>query len=197
MQEIAEIIEANTAEFVAQCYELYELPPLGSLVKTIDGKFELFGIVYNAATTSIEPGRRPIARGKDEPDEEAVYRTNPQLVKLLRSEFRVIIVGYKQDENIRYYLPPNPARIHSFIYSCQADELVSFGHSFDFLNIILNTRLPMPVEEVTGAVLRQLSQAQADPNRFLVRAGKELANILGNDFYRLKIMLGKIQQERF
>lgn len=192
MQKIAEIIEANTAEFAAQCYELYKLPPLGSLVKTIDGEFEIFGIVYSAATTSIEPGRRPVARGKDEPDEEAVYRSNPQLLKLLRSEFRTLVIGHRQNGETNYYLPPNPARIHSFVYSCQAYEQASFGHSLDFLSIILNTRLPMPVEEVTGAALRYLSQTQADPHHFLVRAGKELAVILGNDFNRLKVILSKI-----
>jgi len=50
-----EIIEASTTEFVAQCYELYQSPPLGSLVKTTDEEVELYGIVYHAATTSIEP----------------------------------------------------------------------------------------------------------------------------------------------
>ena len=58
---VGEIIEASTSEFTAQSYELYQLPAFGSLVKTKD---EIYGIVYNAATAGIEPGRRPIARGK-------------------------------------------------------------------------------------------------------------------------------------
>jgi hypothetical protein len=57
-QRVGEVIEASTAEFTAQCYELYQIPPLGSLVKTKDQSLELYGIVYNAATTSLEPGRR-------------------------------------------------------------------------------------------------------------------------------------------
>ena len=68
---VGEIIEASTTDFVAQCYELYRSPPLGSLVKTGD----IYGIVGNAATTSLEPGRRPIARGKDEATEEAVINS--------------------------------------------------------------------------------------------------------------------------
>ena len=62
---VGEIIEASTTDFVAECYELYQSPPLGSLVKTTDSPVELYGIVYNATTSSLEPGRRPIARGKD------------------------------------------------------------------------------------------------------------------------------------
>ena len=92
---IGEVIEASTTDFVAQCYELYQLPPLGSLVKTKYLPVELYGVVYHAATTSIEPGRRPIARGKDEVSEEAIYQASPQLSKLLRSEFTALIVGHR------------------------------------------------------------------------------------------------------
>ena len=83
---VGEVIEASTTGFTAQCYELYELPPLGSLVKTGDS----YSIVYYAATAGLEPGRRAIARGKDEPSEEEIYKTNPQLLKLLR---RVLMPG--------------------------------------------------------------------------------------------------------
>ncbi|GAH36138.1 unnamed protein product, partial [marine sediment metagenome] len=64
VQRVGEVIEAGTTNFVAQCYELYQSPPLGSLVKTIlplEGPVELYGIVYNATTASLESGRRPIA----------------------------------------------------------------------------------------------------------------------------------------
>ena len=192
MQKIAEVIEATTTEFVAQCYELYGLPPLGALIKTVDGQTELYGIVYNATTSSVEPGRRPIARGKDEVSEEAIYRSNPQLGKLLRSEFNAIVVGHRHDQKLHYYLAPIPARIHGFVYVCSTDEVKAFSGSLDFLNILLNTRLPLPLEEVTGATLRQMSQVQEDPRRFLVAAGKELAVLLGGDFNRLKVMLGKL-----
>jgi len=65
-----EVIEADTTGFTAQCYELYESPPLGSLVKTADEDVEIYAVVCRAATSGIEPGRRPIARGKDETTEE-------------------------------------------------------------------------------------------------------------------------------
>src|SRR3989304_1564937 len=98
-QKIAEVIEASTAQFTAQCYELYGLPPLGSLVRTGD----IYGIVAGAATTSLEPGRKPIARGKDEASEEAVYESSPQLAKLLRSEFTAAVVGFKDGDKLYHY----------------------------------------------------------------------------------------------
>jgi len=150
-QRVGEVIEASTTDFVAQCYELYQSPPLGSLVKTGDSGGELYGIVYNAATTSLEPGRRPIARGKDEASEEEIYRSNPQLLKLLRSEFDAVVVGHRQGDKLYHYLPPQPARIHGFVYLCPPEEVKEFSQSFDFLNILTSSHLTVPVDEVVSA----------------------------------------------
>ena len=187
--KVAEVIEASTTQFVAQCYELYELPPLGSLVKTGD----IYGIVANATTTSLEPGRRPIARGKDEASEEEIYRASPQLLKLLRSEFEAMVVGHKEGDRLCHYLPPSPARIHAFVYLCAPEEVQKFSQSFNFLNILANTRLPVPADELIAAALRQMSQAHEDPQAFLVSAGKELAVLLSSDFNQLKSILGRLQ----
>ena len=186
-----EIIEASTTDFVAQCYELYQSPPLGSLVKTGD----IYGIVYNAATTSLEPGRRPIARGKDEASEEEIYRSSPQLLKLLRSEFSALVVGHRQDDKLYHYLPPQPARIHAFVYRCQPGEVREFSQPFDFLNILLNTRLPIPTDELIAASLRQMSQTHEDPHAFLVAAGKELATLLSGQYQQLKSILGRLKND--
>ncbi len=192
-QRVGEVIEASTTEFIAQCYELYQLPPLGSLVKTRDLPVEMYGIVYYAATTSLESGRRPIARGKDEDSEEAIYRSNPQLLKLLRSEFNALVVGYK-DEKLYHYLPPKPARIHGFVYLCNPDEVREFGQSFDFLNILINTHLPVSADELIAACLRQMSQVYEDRHAFLVAAGKELVILLSGELNRLKAILGRIRE---
>ena len=192
-ERVGEVVEASTTEFIAQCYELYQIPPLGSLVKTKDQQFELYGIVHNATTTSLEPGRRPIARGKDETTEEEIYRQSPQLLKLLKSEFGVLVVGHKDNGKLYQYLPPKPAKIHSFVYRCSPDEVREFGRSFDFLNIILNTRLTVPTDELMAACIRQMSQVFEDPRPFLVAAGKELAVLLSGNLNQLKAILGRIR----
>jgi len=194
VQRVGEVIEASTTGFVAQCYELYQLPPLGSLVKTRDLPVELYGIVYNAATTSLEPGRRPIARGKDEASEEAIYQSSPQLLKLLRSEFGVLVVGHRQGDKLFHYLPSKPARIHGFVYLCSPEEVKEFSQSFDFLNILLNAHLPVSAEELIAACLRQMSQVHEDRHAFLVAAGKELAILLSGELNQLKAILGRIKE---
>jgi hypothetical protein len=194
MQRVGEVVEASTTDFVAQCYELYQSPPLGSLVKTRDLPLELYGVVYNATTTSLEPGRHPIARGKDEASEEEIYRSSPQLLKLLRTEFSALVVGYRENEKLYRYLPPKPARIHSFAYLCPPEEVKEFSQSFDFLNMLINAHLPVSVDELVAASLRQMSQVYEDRHTFLVSAGKELAILLSGQFNQLKAILGRIRE---
>ena len=194
IQRAGEVIEASTTGFVAQCYELYQSPPLGSLVKTADQAVELYGIVYNATTTSLEPGRRPIARGKDKTSEEEIYRSSPQLTQLLRSEFSTLVVGYRENEKLHYHLPPKPARIHGFVHLCPPEEVKEFSQSFDFLNILINTHLPVPTNELIAACLRQMSRVHEDPHPFLVAAGKELAILLSGDLNQFKAILGRMKQ---
>ncbi len=186
--KIAEVIEASTAQFDAQCYELYTLPPLGSLVRTGD----IYGVVCHAETAGLEPGRRPIARGKDEASEEGVYQSSPQLTRLLRSDFTAVVTGYRDGENIYHYLPPQPARIHGFVHLCQPDEIKEFSRQFGFLKILVSAPLPIPTEELIAATLRQMSQAHEDSRAFLVSAGKELASLLSSDFIRLKNILWRL-----
>jgi hypothetical protein len=186
--KIAEVIEAGTASFTAQCYELYGIPPLGSLVRTGD----IYGIVAGASTASLEPNRRPIARGKDESSEEAVYESSPQLLKLLRSEFEAVVVGYRDGANFRRHLPPRPARIHGFVYLCQPDEIREFSRGLYFLAMLLNAELPVPAEELIAAALREMARAHEDGRAYMVAAGKELAALLSGDFIRLKNILGRL-----
>lgn len=188
-QKIAEVIEASTSQFTAQCYELYEVPSLGALVRTGD----IYGIVAHAETTGMEPGRKPIARGKDAATEEAVYKDSPQLKKLLRSEFTAAVVGYRKEGKIHQYLPPQPAKIHAFVHLCPPEEVDAFSKSFTFLNILINSAFSVPAEEVIASSLRQMSRVRNDSRSFLVSAGKELANLLASNIARVKNVLEKLK----
>ena len=188
---IGEVIEANIAEFTAQSYEIYQLPAFGSLVRTGEGG--VYGIVHTAATAGIEPGRRPIARGKDEASEEGVYSSSPQLMKLLKTEFGALVVGHKQDGKLLHYLPHYPARLHGFVYQCSPDEIREFSRSLSFLNILTFARVNITMEELVAAALRQMAAVQDDKHAFLVAAGKELAMLLCGQYQQLRVILGRLQ----
>jgi hypothetical protein len=189
--KIGEIIEASTGEFTAQCYELHQPPSFGSLVNTREGDVEIYGVVCSAETTSIEPGRRPIARGREEAEEEDIYRSSPQLAKLLRTDFDALVVGHREGQKLHHYLPPRPARIHSFVYLCDAEEVEKFSQSFDFLSILVGAG--GQADELIAASLRHAAAAHQDPRAFLVRAGKELAVLLGGETNRLNNILRRIK----
>ena len=191
-EKIGEVIEAGTAAFLAECYELHSPPPLGSFVKTSDGDVVIYGVVCNAATASVEPGRRPIARGKDEAREEDIYRQNPQLSKLLRTTFDMTVIGHSHGSELHQYLPPRPPRVHAFVYICERDEVCRFTRSLDFLTLLLNART-VPPDEVISACLRHASSAHDDSRTFLVKAGKELAVLLGRELNRLNAVLARIK----
>ena len=189
--KIGEVIEASTGEFMAQCYELHQPPPFGSLVKAREGEVEIYGVVSRAETTSIEPGRRPIARGREEDEEEDVFRSSPQLARLLRTDFTAMVVGHEEGQKLHHYLPPRPAKIHSFVYLCDAEEVEKFSQSLDFLSILVG--VVVQADELIAASLRHAAAAHRDPGDFLTRAGRELAVLLGGETNRLNTILRRIK----
>jgi hypothetical protein len=189
---VGEVTEASSAQFVAQCYELNQPPPLGSLVKTKAGPVQIYGVVFNARTGSIEQGRHPIARGREGMEEEDIYRQNPQLAKLLRTDFEALVVGFRE-EGLHQYLPPFPAHLHSFVYLCGPAEIKEFTTELDFLNLLSEAKIPVSVDEIMAASLRRASLAQDDVQVFLVRAGRELARLLGTELPRLNALLKRLK----
>jgi hypothetical protein len=192
LTKIGEVIESGSDRFVAECYELHIPPPLGSLVRTTDGEVEIYGVVCNASTESIDPGRRPLARGREESEEGNIYRQHPQLSRLLRTTFDTLVIGHGQGDALHHYLPPRPPRVHSFVYLCEGDEVRRFTRSLDFLAILLGARVAS-VDEVVSACLRQAAGAHDDERAFLVRVGKELAVLLGGELNRLNAILRRIK----
>ncbi len=192
--KIAEVIETSSTGFTAQCYELNAAPPLGSLVKTSVEGMSIYAVVAHVSTTSLEPGRKPVARGKDEATEEDIFKANPQLEKLLRCEVEAVIVGHQIDGEIRHYLPPRPARLHGFVYACYDSEVRDFSKKTGFVTLLLSAQGGVSPEEMTAAALRQMSASYEGEERrkFLLTAGKALAQLLSADYNRLKTILERL-----
>ncbi len=191
-ERVGEVVESDSTAFEAQCYRLQEPPALGSLVVADDGAMEVLGVVSGAGTSSIQPGRRALARGEDEESVESLYANNPQIEKLLMTTFRAEIVGYREAGRIVQRLPARPPRVHSFVCGCSLEEQASFGGSFEFLSILVGGRGQVG-DQLIGACLRQLSEAADDPREFLVGAGKALTVIWASEPQRLYTLLSGIR----
>ncbi len=191
--KVGEVIEAATSRFVAHCYELHGAPPLGSLVRTGPPDRPVFGLVGMVRTASIDPGRRPVARGREEADPEEIFRKNPQLTQLFRTEFEAVVVGYAENGAVRQTLPPSPPRIHDFVYLCAPQETLNFTERLDFLALLLEQPFPAPVDELVAAAIRGAAGSRPDPEEFLVRAGRELARLLAPNPARLQLLLRRLR----
>lgn len=187
---LGEVVEATTTEFVVQCYELYTAPVLGSLVRCGDDE-AIYGIVHEIGTRSIDTGRRPIARGRDEEDEEAIYESNPQLSRLLSTEFRALSVGHTESGRLRRWLAPLPPRIHSFVHPCSDDTLREFSAELDFASILLSAPIAA-ADDVLAAFLKMAGSAHSDSEAFLVNAGRRLTPLLGGQMQRLDGILRRM-----
>ena len=192
---LGEVVETSTTTFMAQCYQLYGAPPLGALVRAggllrqaQDRLYPAYGIVHQVTTQGIDPSRRPVARGADEATEEDVYRSNPQLSHLLRTDFQAVVVGHMVEREVRYHLPPTPPPIYAFVHACGVEEMRLFTANPAFLRPLATSSIPA-LEEVVAACLRYTAAVQEDPEGFLTVVGKQLADFFPGDFRRVEAIL--------
>ena len=211
IEYVGEVIEASTTQFAAQCRRdrLHEPPAFGSFVKIApssapapeeydpfaDVKLPegaLFGIVYHATTASIEPNRRAMAFDLDE---EQLHREQPQLLELLVTQFTALMIGHVEAGRMRTYLPPRPPRLHARVQECSNAEICAITQRMDFLRAILSFSGEVATDELIAAGLRHAYHSRGDDLEFLVRAGKEIALLLRDDYERLSAILRKLPLE--
>lgn len=187
---VGEVIEASTTRIKAQREELEGPPAFGSFVKVPSGpSVTSYAVVYNVYETSVDPSRRPLALGLTE---EELKSQQPQIFEMLRLEFEAAIVGFKDQAGcVNAYLPPWPPRIHSFVESCTPDEIVSLTEDLEFIRSI-NSLPGLPTDELIAAAVRIAYQNRDCDRSFLVRAGREIAIMLKDEYERARSILRRL-----
>jgi hypothetical protein len=185
---IAEVIESSTTEFAAQARDLHGSPPFGTFIKSGTSPTS-FAMIYSISTGNSDPNRRPIAYGKTE---EQLRKEQPQIFELLRTEIRAKIIGYRDEYGIQQLLPPQPPNLHSFVFTCTAEEVQAFTQRFEYLRTLLGIGGTLS-DELLIAAIQQTCRCQAQSSRScLIRAGKELSRLLRDDYDRLESILRRI-----
>ncbi len=188
-QYIAEVIESSTIEFAAHARKLNGAPPFGSFIKVGTAPTSI-AMIYDISTGSIDLNRRPVAYGKTE---EELRKEQPQIFELLRTEMKAKIVGYA-DENrrMRQQIPPQPPKLHSFVFTCTSEEVHAFTHSLDYFRTLVGIGGTLS-DELLIAAIQQTCRCQPDSSRYcLIRTGKELSRLLRDDYDRLESILKRI-----
>jgi hypothetical protein len=200
MQErIGEVIEASTTGFTAGAYELLAAPPFGALVRaqTRDPGIAVYGLVYEIRTGSKEPGGRALVRGRTysgrELFDQEIYNEHPDLAEVLQTEFSALTVGFVAHGQIYQYLPSHPPPVHYSVYETTIAELTSFSDMTDFFRAPLFAS-NIPGDDLLAATIRAAARARLGNERdYLVRAGREVASLLKDDYDRLTAILRRIR----
>lgn len=190
---IGRVTEASVSKFTAECYRerLNDPPMLGSFVVVEEPRGEIYAIVRDITTASIEPGRRPIAHMPPDADADAILADNPQLGLLLRTTFDALVVGYSSGGAIKQHLPPAAARIYARVRPCSHEVIEALTEEPDFLQFLLAAG--RSADEVTAACLRRAAASHADPAAFRIRVGKALLSPLAQEPDRLTAILRSIE----
>ncbi|MGB7084157.1 MAG: HAS-barrel domain-containing protein [Phormidesmis sp.] len=205
---IAEVIETATTEFLAQCLEPEDLsfpamPPFGSWVKAYDEEAanQIYGVVYHATTSPLDSVHRARALGMSL---DELREQQPQIFAMLKTEFRVAIVGFvpmtasrrNGDEmvlgdRIYQHLPPRPPQVHQAVYRCDPAEVIRFTEALDWLRTLLQVS-GVPTESLAAAAIREVYSLRDLDRDWLVRAGRTVSVLLKDDYDRLRMILSQI-----
>lgn len=185
-----EVVEASIERLLGQCHELYGAPVLGTLVRAGES---VYAVVEGVETVALDPTRPIVARGAGAASEAEVYAEHPQLERLLRTQVSLSVIGHREGQDVRQYLPPLPPRIHTFLHVCPAEEVRDFfadGRP-DFASLLIRRGAPAG-DDVLAAVLRQASAAFDAPGDFLLTASRGVASLLAGDTARLNAIVRRL-----
>ena len=187
---LGEIVEASTTVWRAVAPRTFEAPAFGSFVKTSDGSRTTYGVVSHVQHASIDPSRKaiPLGRSWDE-----LEREQPQVRELLTTEFDAICVAFAEEtDTIHAFLPPLPPRVHDFVEACTPDEIVELTEDLGFVRTLGASGLPV-VGELIAAAIRVAATHRSDTRAFLVRAGREVADLFRMDYEQASAIIRRIR----
>lgn len=196
MSRIGEVIASSTTHLVAQALRgddaeltMPVAPPFGAFVRIAleERPQHVFGLVYHVETTSVDAAHRPTALNLSR---QELREQQPQIFDLLRTDFSVVITGFRDAERYFAYLPPFPPMVHDFVYACTDEEVRALTEQLDFLRTVVQFTAA-PSDELAAACLRQAHAARGHEPAFLLNAGRALSTLLRNDYDRLRSVMGR------
>ena len=195
-QHLAEVVATSTTEFLAQCLEpdgldFPVMPAFGSWIKSqqdVDSDVVTYGVVYHATTAPIDSVHRAVALGLSL---QELREQQPQIFAMLRSEIKVVLLGFSSLGNVYQHLPAQPPQIHQAVYACEAAEVENFTEELNFLRTLVQMT-NAPVDELIAAVLRNVYQVRQCDRNWLVQAGRKLSILFKDDYDRLGAILGQV-----
>lgn len=187
---LGEIVEASTSAWRSVAPRTFSAPAFGSFVKTSDGSRTTYGVVSHVEHASVDPSRKaiPLGRSWDE-----LEREQPQVLDLLTTEFEAICVAFADERGgICPYLPPLPPRVHDFVTACDPAEIIELTEDLSFIRTLAASGITVAAELVAASI-RGAASHRSDLRAFLVRAGREVADLYRQDYEQASAIIRRIR----
>ena len=187
----AEVIESSLTGWTAQSWQWNNFPAFGSLVMIEGKKYNLFGIVHQVQTGSMDPMRSPFPYQKTE---EELMREQPQIFEFLKTTFSCITVGYQEKGIIFYILAPEPSKIHAFVRPATIEIKKIFFANEKYLHLLFGLSSQIfNLDELMLALLRQHHELHILSTEKLNAFMQAYSLLTGNDYRRIKIFLQRVE----
>lgn len=191
IKPFGEVIESSLSIIKAQCWHWDDFPSFGSLITMEIQERTLFGLVHHIQTGSLDAQRTVFAYQKTE---DELKREQPQIFEFLCTTFSCFILGYKEHDKIIYQVPPEPPKIHTFIYKATQQDSISFFSNEQYLPLLFSfAHHTFSLDELLLALLKNIADKQALTPQALSNFIQTFSLLTANDYRRLKLFLQRAQ----
>lgn len=187
----AEVLDSNISTFQAQCWQWDAIPEFGSLVTATSLGRTIFAIIYDIKTGPTDPIRQPVAYQKTE---EELLQEQPQIFEFLTTTFSCIAIGYQENNQLFYNLPPQPAKMHTFVHHATQEQYELCFANEGFLHLLCRSQEKINIEELLLALVKhQLYHKTLTKKRFN-KFVETFFMLNKNNYLQTKMFLSRVQQ---
>lgn len=182
MEQIGEVVAADSQTLEIECHRLYGAPAFGSFIRAeCPSGIAQFAVVTCVRTGPVD-GNRIVQAHKMAPGE--LEQRKPHLPSLLRTTLSARVVGYGNAHGQLSATPAHPARLHCFVYTAEAAEIRGLTGNPNFLRPLTQVA-DAPLEDLLVAAMQAGREAWGTDEK-LIAWGKYLARLLHRDYVTLE-----------
>lgn len=189
----AEIVQSSLQSWTAQSWQWDQFPTYGSLTIIEQAQMHYIGLVYEVMTGSMDSSRYPFPFKKSEQELKA---EQPQIFEFLRTTFSCLTLGYVHKGVIRYSAPPQPAKMHAFVYPISHELQQRFYSSDQYLHRLFGMgNLITNLDDLLLAQLHERQMSHGLSKESMQKFLHTYSLLTGNDYRRMKLFLERAPHE--
>ena len=188
----AEVIESSSIKIVAQCWNNDIIPSFGEFIAVRGETRTIYALVHYVHTDFGDMPRRPTPFKKTLAE---LKREQPQIFEFLASTFMCIPIAYTRKAITIHALPPEPPRIHEFIFPLTITELeILFDKKYFLMHVFGMQQQLSNIDELLLACIRFVHQKKQFPLPYYVDLLDTYALLVNNEYKRVKLFAQRLEK---